>query len=195
MSRSDLSLPTRSCVERRVTQLLLHAPERLRWSRPCNRLLVLVFAPFSRGSGASMSRASSKARCLPADPRDLLEGRSLHADACRRSRLRRHSPERSSSATRTVLKLYTGCNDQQGGDLEAAMEKSVAVVTVRFEAYIAAITRNWKGKVVSAGSLSECGRETPRTVGPSAATLASRDPNWRLIRDRRGSASFAMCSR
>ena len=61
---------------------------------------------------------------------------------------------------------------------EAAMEKSVAVVTVRFEADIAAITRNSEGQVV-AGSLSDAVQT--RDLWTFRRDLASRDPNWLLI--------------
>ena len=61
---------------------------------------------------------------------------------------------------------------------EAAMEKSVAVVTVRFEADIAAITRNSEGHVV-AGSLSDAVQT--RDLWTFRRNLASRDPNWLLI--------------
>ena len=50
---------------------------------------------------------------------------------------------------------------------EATMEDGCAVVTVRFEADIAAVTRNSEGQVV-AGSLSDAVQTRDR--GPSAAT-------------------------
>jgi predicted lipid-binding transport protein (Tim44 family) len=61
---------------------------------------------------------------------------------------------------------------------EATMERSVAVVTVRFEADIAAVTRNAEGQVV-AGSLSDAVQT--RDLWTFRRDLASRDPNWLLI--------------
>ena len=61
---------------------------------------------------------------------------------------------------------------------EAAMERSVAVVTVRFEADIAAVTRNAENQVV-AGSLSDAVQT--RDLWTFRRDLASRDPNWLLI--------------
>src|SRR4051812_10467551 len=61
---------------------------------------------------------------------------------------------------------------------EATVERSVAVVTVRFEADIAAITRNAEGQVV-AGSLSDAVQT--RDLWTFRRDLASRDPNWFLI--------------
>jgi predicted lipid-binding transport protein (Tim44 family) len=61
---------------------------------------------------------------------------------------------------------------------EAAMERSVAVLTVRFEADIAAVTRNAEGQVV-AGSLSDAVQT--RDLWTFRRDLATRDPNWLLI--------------
>ena len=61
---------------------------------------------------------------------------------------------------------------------EASVERSVAVVTVRFEADIAAITRNAAGDVV-AGSLSDAVQT--RDLWTFRRDVASRDPNWVLI--------------
>lgn len=61
---------------------------------------------------------------------------------------------------------------------EAAMERSLAVITVRFEADIAAVTRNAEGLVV-AGSLSDAVQT--RDLWTFRRDLASRDPNWQLI--------------
>jgi len=61
---------------------------------------------------------------------------------------------------------------------EAAMERSVAVITVRFEADIAAVTRNAEGQVV-AGSLSDAVQT--RDLWTFRRDLATRDPNWLLI--------------
>jgi len=61
---------------------------------------------------------------------------------------------------------------------EAAMERSVAVVTVRFEADIAAVTRNGDGQVV-AGSLSDAVQT--RDLWTFRRDLATKDPNWMLI--------------
>ena len=54
----------------------------------------------------------------------------------------------------------------------------VAIVTVRFEADIAAVTRNAEGQVV-AGSLSDAVQT--RDLWTFRRDLASRDPNWFLI--------------
>jgi predicted lipid-binding transport protein (Tim44 family) len=61
---------------------------------------------------------------------------------------------------------------------EAAIDKSVAVLTVRFEADIAAVTRNADGNVV-AGSLSDAVQT--RDLWTFRRDLSSRDPNWLLI--------------
>ena len=61
---------------------------------------------------------------------------------------------------------------------EASLERQVAVVTVRFEADIAAVTRNAEGSVV-AGSLSDAVQT--RDLWTFRRDIASRDPNWLLI--------------
>lgn len=61
---------------------------------------------------------------------------------------------------------------------EANLERTVAVITVRFEADIAAVTRNAEGQVV-AGSLSDAVQT--RDLWTFRRDLASRDPNWLLI--------------
>jgi len=61
---------------------------------------------------------------------------------------------------------------------EASIERSVAIVTVRFEADIAAVTRNAEGQVV-AGSLSDAVQT--RDLWTFRRDLATRDPNWLLI--------------
>ena len=61
---------------------------------------------------------------------------------------------------------------------EAQIDKSVAVLTVRFEADIAAVTRNSEGEVV-AGSLSDAVQT--RDLWTFRRDLSSRDPNWLLI--------------
>jgi predicted lipid-binding transport protein (Tim44 family) len=61
---------------------------------------------------------------------------------------------------------------------EAALERQVALVTVRFEADIAAVTRNAEGSVV-AGSLSDAVQT--RDLWTFRRDIASRDPNWLLI--------------
>ena len=61
---------------------------------------------------------------------------------------------------------------------EAAMERSVAVITVRFEADIAAVTRNAEGQVV-AGSLSDAVQT--RDLWTFRRDTNSRDPNWLLV--------------
>jgi predicted lipid-binding transport protein (Tim44 family) len=61
---------------------------------------------------------------------------------------------------------------------EAALERAVALVTVRFEADIAAVTRNAGGDVV-AGSLSDAVQT--RDLWTFRRDISSRDPNWLLI--------------
>ena len=61
---------------------------------------------------------------------------------------------------------------------EASLEKSVAIVTVRLEADIAAVTRDKDGAVV-AGSLSDAVQT--RDVWTFRRDVAQRDPNWLLI--------------
>jgi predicted lipid-binding transport protein (Tim44 family) len=61
---------------------------------------------------------------------------------------------------------------------EASAEKGVAIVTVRFEADIAAVTRNAAGEVV-AGSLSDAVQT--RDLWTFRRDTTSRDPNWVLI--------------
>ena len=60
----------------------------------------------------------------------------------------------------------------------ALLEQTVAIVTVRFEADIAAVTRNKDGEVV-AGSLSDAVQT--RDLWTFRRDIASRDPNWLLI--------------
>jgi predicted lipid-binding transport protein (Tim44 family) len=61
---------------------------------------------------------------------------------------------------------------------EASLERGVAVLTVRFEADIAAVTRNAEGEVV-AGSLSDAVQT--RDLWTFRRDLSTRDPNWLLI--------------
>ena len=61
---------------------------------------------------------------------------------------------------------------------EATVDRSVAVLTVRFEADIAAVTRNAGGEVV-AGSLSDAVQT--RDLWTFRRELSTRDPNWVLI--------------
>ena len=61
---------------------------------------------------------------------------------------------------------------------EAALTKGVAEVTVRFEADIAAVTRDGDGAVV-AGSMSDAVQT--RDLWTFRRDLSSRDPNWLLI--------------
>ena len=60
----------------------------------------------------------------------------------------------------------------------ASIENDVALLTVRFEADIAAVTRNKDGEVV-AGSLSDAVQT--RDLWTFRRALGSRDPNWLLI--------------
>ncbi|MEO5773221.1 MAG: Tim44/TimA family putative adaptor protein [Sphingomicrobium sp.] len=61
---------------------------------------------------------------------------------------------------------------------EAQLERKVAVVTVRFEADIAAVTRNGAGDVV-AGSMSDAVQT--RDLWTFRRELGTANPNWRLI--------------
>ena len=61
---------------------------------------------------------------------------------------------------------------------EAELERNVALVTVRFEADIAAVTRNSAGEVV-AGSMSDAVQTRDRWT--FRRDTASRDPNWLLV--------------
>jgi len=61
---------------------------------------------------------------------------------------------------------------------EATLERGVAIITVRFEADIAAVTRNSEGQVV-AGSLSDAVQT--RDLWTFRRDTGSRDPNWLLI--------------
>lgn len=60
----------------------------------------------------------------------------------------------------------------------AEVDRNIALVTVRFEADIAAITRNAEGEVV-AGSLSDAVQTRDRWT--FRRDIGSRDPNWLLI--------------
>lgn len=60
----------------------------------------------------------------------------------------------------------------------AEVDRSVALVTVRFEADIAAVTRNSAGEVV-AGSLSDAVQTRDRWT--FRRDISSRDPNWLLV--------------
>jgi predicted lipid-binding transport protein (Tim44 family) len=61
---------------------------------------------------------------------------------------------------------------------EATLERGIAILTVRFEADIAAVTRNSEGQVV-AGSLSDAVQT--RDLWTFRRDTGSRDPNWLLI--------------
>ena len=60
----------------------------------------------------------------------------------------------------------------------ADLDRSVALVTVRFEADIAAVTRNAEGEVV-AGSLSDAIQTRDRWT--FRRDVSQRDPNWLLV--------------
>jgi len=60
----------------------------------------------------------------------------------------------------------------------AELERNVALVTVRFEADIAAVTRNSSGDVV-AGSMSDAVQTRDRWT--FRRDISSRDPNWLLV--------------
>ena len=69
-------------------------------------------------------------------------------------------------------------NVEQAVISEASAERGAAIVTVRFEADIAAVTRNAQGEVV-AGSLSDAVQI--RDLWTFRRDTTSRDPNWVLI--------------
>jgi predicted lipid-binding transport protein (Tim44 family) len=93
-----------------------------------------------------------------------------------------------------VFETFSGAVDQRNKDglkldnrlvavdqaviSEAALERGVALVTVRFEADIAAVTRNAEGEVV-AGSLSDAVQT--RDLWTFRRDTGSSDPNWLLI--------------
>ena len=60
----------------------------------------------------------------------------------------------------------------------AEIDRTIALVTVRFEADIAAVTRNSAGEVV-AGSLSDAVQTRDRWT--FRRDISSRDPNWLLV--------------
>jgi len=61
---------------------------------------------------------------------------------------------------------------------DAALDGKVATITVRFDADIAAVTRNREGEVI-AGSLSDA--VTTHDVWTFRRTLGSKDPAWLLV--------------
>jgi predicted lipid-binding transport protein (Tim44 family) len=69
-------------------------------------------------------------------------------------------------------------NIEQALITEASADNNLAVVTVRFEADIAAVTRN-KDREVVAGSLSDAVQT--RDLWTFRRQIGSRDPNWLLI--------------
>ena len=69
-------------------------------------------------------------------------------------------------------------NVEQAVITAASADHDLAVVTVRFEADIAAVTRNKDGEVV-AGSLSDAVQT--RDLWTFRRQISARDPNWLLI--------------
>ena len=67
---------------------------------------------------------------------------------------------------------------EQAVIFSASLERSIAFVTVRFEADIAAVTRNKDGEVV-AGSMTDAVQT--RDLWTFRRDIASRDPNWLLV--------------
>ncbi|MFL6765887.1 MAG: Tim44/TimA family putative adaptor protein [Sphingomicrobium sp.] len=61
---------------------------------------------------------------------------------------------------------------------EATLERRVAIISIRFEADIAAVTRDSEGQVV-AGSLSDAVQT--RDLWTFRRDTGSRDPNWLLV--------------
>jgi predicted lipid-binding transport protein (Tim44 family) len=93
-----------------------------------------------------------------------------------------------------VFETFAGAVDQRSKDglvldnrlvaieqaviAEAQVERKVALVTVRFEADIAAVTRNADGDVV-AGSLSDAIQTRDRWT--FRRDVGAQDPNWLLV--------------
>ena len=69
-------------------------------------------------------------------------------------------------------------NIEQALITSAQFERAVEILTVRFEADIAAVTRNREGEVV-AGSMSDAVQT--RDLWTFRRNIASNDPNWLLI--------------
>jgi predicted lipid-binding transport protein (Tim44 family) len=69
-------------------------------------------------------------------------------------------------------------NIEQALITAAQVERDIAILTVRFEADIAAVTRNGEGEVV-AGSMSDAVQT--RDLWTFRRNIASNDPNWLLI--------------
>lgn len=67
----------------------------------------------------------------------------------------------------------------------ARVENRVATVEVRFDAFIAAVTRSAEGEVV-AGSLTDA--VSTHDIWTFRRNLASQDPNWLLVETDEGSA-------
>jgi predicted lipid-binding transport protein (Tim44 family) len=60
----------------------------------------------------------------------------------------------------------------------ARVENKIATIDVRFDAFIAAVTRSAEGEVV-AGSLTDA--VSTHDIWTFRRNLASRDPNWLLV--------------
>ncbi len=67
---------------------------------------------------------------------------------------------------------------EQAAIASATLENNIAFLTVRFEADIAAVTRNKEGDVV-AGSLSDAVQT--RDLWTFRRDISARDPNWLLV--------------
>ncbi len=61
---------------------------------------------------------------------------------------------------------------------DARLEGGIAEIEVRFEAFVAAVTRNKEGELV-AGSMSDA--VPTNDIWTFQRTLGSQDPNWRLV--------------
>ena len=61
---------------------------------------------------------------------------------------------------------------------DARLEGKVAEIEVRFDAYVAAVTRDKEGELV-AGSLSDA--VPTKDIWTFQRNLASKDPNWLLV--------------
>jgi predicted lipid-binding transport protein (Tim44 family) len=67
---------------------------------------------------------------------------------------------------------------ERAGIEDARLEGKIAEIEVRFDAYVAAVTRDRDGELV-AGSLSDA--VPTKDLWTFQRNLASKDPNWLLV--------------
>jgi predicted lipid-binding transport protein (Tim44 family) len=104
-----------------------------------------------------------------------LEALSGHVDAHIRDAFAESAEQRKSEGLKLDNRLVA---IEQAVISEANLERGVATITVRFEADIAAVTRNVEAQVV-AGSLSDAVQT--RDLWTFRRDTGSRDPNWLLV--------------